>query len=131
MIGSQPARRAPWTELRPTPPQPITTTLDPALTLAVLITAPMPVSTPQAISDGAVELHVLRDRDRLRGVDDDMLGEGPGAQAVDDRPALAVAERRRLVEREHLFAEDRRALGAGRAEAAVADEGRDHVVAGA
>jgi len=51
MIGAQPARRAPWTELRPTPPQPITTTLVPALTLAVLTTAPIPVSTPQAISD--------------------------------------------------------------------------------
>ena len=50
MIGEAPASRAPWMELRPTPPQPMTTTLDPALTPAVLTTAPIPVSTPQAIS---------------------------------------------------------------------------------
>ena len=51
MIGEAPASRAPWMELRPTPPQPMTTTLEPALTPAVLTTAPIPVSTPQAMSD--------------------------------------------------------------------------------
>ena len=49
MIGVQPERRAPWMALRPTPPQPMTTTLDPVLTFAVLTTAPKPVSTPQAM----------------------------------------------------------------------------------
>jgi len=72
----------------------------------------------------------MRDRHRLRGVNDDTLGEGPGSVAVHDRLSFGVAKRRRLVEREHLFAEDRRALGAGRAEAAVADERHDHAVAG-
>ena len=49
MIGWQPASRAPCTLLRPTPPQPMTTALDPGRAAAVLITAPTPVSTPQAI----------------------------------------------------------------------------------
>src|SRR6056297_9399 len=34
--------------LRPTPPAPMTTTLSPGFTLAVLIAAPTPVGTPQA-----------------------------------------------------------------------------------
>ncbi len=42
-----PAMRAPWTTLSPMPPSPNTTTLAPGSTLAVLITAPMPVVTPQ------------------------------------------------------------------------------------
>jgi hypothetical protein len=47
MIMSAPTMRAPWITLRPMPPRPNTTTLAPASTLAVLITAPMPVVTPQ------------------------------------------------------------------------------------
>jgi hypothetical protein len=35
--------------LRPTPPNPITSTLAPASTAAVLTTAPTPVATPQAM----------------------------------------------------------------------------------
>ena len=94
MIGEAPASRAPWMELRPTPPQPMTTTLEPALTPAVLTTAPIPVSTPQAMSDCAVERHVVRDRHRLGLVDDHALGEGAGAQPVDQRLAGAVVQRR-------------------------------------
>ena len=78
---------------------------------------------------GAVEGHVLRDRDRLRLVDDHPLGERAGAQPMDDRLAGAVVQRRRAVEREHLLAEDGRALSAGGAEAAIADERRHHMVA--
>jgi hypothetical protein len=47
MIMLAPAIRAPWTTLRPMPPRPKTTTLAPGSTLAVLMTAPMPVVTPQ------------------------------------------------------------------------------------
>ncbi len=47
MILSAPAMRAPWITLRPMPPRPNTTTFAPGSTLAVLITAPMPVVTPQ------------------------------------------------------------------------------------
>ena len=88
-----------------------------------------PVSTPQAMSAALSSGHVLRDRDRLRLVDDHVLGEGAGAQAMDDRLAGAVVQRGRAVEREHFLAEDGRALGAGGAEAAIADERRHHVVA--
>jgi hypothetical protein len=48
MIGCAPAKAAPWTLLRPTPPVPMTTTLLPAGTAAVLSTAPQPVITPHA-----------------------------------------------------------------------------------
>ena len=47
MILLAPTMRAPCTTLRPMPPKPNTTTLAPASTLAVLITAPIPVVTPQ------------------------------------------------------------------------------------
>ena len=47
MILSAPTSFAPWMTLRPMPPRPNTTTLAPASTLAVKITAPTPVVTPQ------------------------------------------------------------------------------------
>src|SRR5438105_8596979 len=47
MIMSAPASRSPWMTLRPMPPSPNTTDLEPGSTLAVLRTAPMPVVTPQ------------------------------------------------------------------------------------
>ncbi len=47
MILSAPTIRAPCTTLRPMPPSPNTTTFAPASTFAVLMTAPMPVVTPQ------------------------------------------------------------------------------------
>ena len=47
MIMLAPAMRAPCTTFRPIPPRPNTTTFAPTSTLAVLMTAPMPVVTPQ------------------------------------------------------------------------------------
>ena len=47
MILLAPAMRAPWITFRPMPPRPKTTTFAPGSTFAVLITAPMPVVTPQ------------------------------------------------------------------------------------
>jgi hypothetical protein len=47
MIMSAPASRRPWITFSPMPPRPKTTALAPISTLAVLITAPMPVVTPQ------------------------------------------------------------------------------------
>ena len=47
MIMSAPASRRPWITFSPMPPSPKTTALAPISTLAVLITAPMPVVTPQ------------------------------------------------------------------------------------
>ena len=44
-IRLAPAITAPWMQLSPTPPQPITATLAPGGTLAVRITAPTPVGT--------------------------------------------------------------------------------------
>ena len=45
-----PASRAPWTTLRPTPPQPMTSTEAPASTFAQEVTAPTPVGTQQPTS---------------------------------------------------------------------------------
>jgi hypothetical protein len=45
-----PETRAPWITDRPTPPQPITATVEPGRTFAVLIAAPTPVVMPQPIS---------------------------------------------------------------------------------
>ena len=47
MMRSAPASAAPCTAFRPTPPQPMTTTLLPASIRAVLVTAPTPVITAQ------------------------------------------------------------------------------------
>ena len=47
MIMSAPASLRPWMTLRPMPPRPKTTAVAPCSTLAVLMTAPMPVVTPQ------------------------------------------------------------------------------------
>ena len=47
MILSAPTSFAPWITFRPMPPSPNTTTFAPASTLAVKITAPTPVVTPQ------------------------------------------------------------------------------------
>ncbi len=46
-IIAAPASRAPWITFNPMPPRPNTTTFAPGSTFALLITAPMPVETPQ------------------------------------------------------------------------------------
>ena len=50
MIRRAPASAAPMTHESPTPPSPMTATVDPAGTSAVLTTAPTPVETPQPMS---------------------------------------------------------------------------------
>ncbi len=50
MIRPAPAMRAPWITACPTPPQPMTATLLPGSTRAVLSAAPTPVVTPQPMS---------------------------------------------------------------------------------
>ncbi len=50
MMRAAPAMRAPWITAWPTPPQPITATVEPGSTCAVLSAAPTPVVTPQPMS---------------------------------------------------------------------------------
>src|SRR5581483_11686086 len=50
MIRAAPASRAPWIAAKPTPPQPITSTLSPGRTTALRSTAPTPVVTPHPSS---------------------------------------------------------------------------------
>ena len=107
----------------------MTTTLEPGFHRGRVDDRAQPRQHAAGDQRGAVERHILWDRNRLRLVDDHVLGEGAGAQTVDDRLAGAVVQRGGAVEREHFLAEHRRALGAGGAEAAIADERRDHGVA--
>ena len=53
MIWRAPARRAPWMAPEPTPPQPMTTTVSPGLTLARSTAEPNPVEIPQLIRAAA------------------------------------------------------------------------------
>ncbi len=129
MIGAAPAIRAPCTLFKPTPPQPMTSALAPVWTFAVLTTAPNPVSTPQAISAAASNLMSSGIFGDLALVNDRVLGEGARAQAVHDRLALRAVDRRRLVERKNFLAEHRRTARARPAEAAGADQRRDHMIA--
>ena len=78
---------------------------------------------------GDVERHVFGDALNLAVMDDDMLGEGADAHAVDDALAAGAVQRALLIEREHLLALHRRAAGAGGAEAAGADQRRHHGIA--
>src|SRR5581483_3859527 len=50
MICDAPDMRAPWIAASPTPPQPMTATVEPASTFAEFTTAPTPVTTPQPMS---------------------------------------------------------------------------------
>ena len=58
MIRSAPASAAPFTADSPTPPQPITATVEPGSTFAALNTAPTPVITPQPTSAAPVQRDV-------------------------------------------------------------------------
>ena len=57
--GFAPDSAAPWMQLRPTPPVPITTTDSPGLIFVVLIAAPTPVITPQPSSEATEKLTSL------------------------------------------------------------------------
>ena len=50
MIREAPASRAPWTTDMPTPPRPMTRTVAPSSTAAVLSTAPTPVWIAQPMT---------------------------------------------------------------------------------
>ena len=50
MILAAPASTAPMTHESPTPPRPMTATVEPAWTSAVFTTAPTPVDTPHPMS---------------------------------------------------------------------------------
>ena len=60
MMVRAPASLAPCTTLRPTPPQPTTSTLLPASTLAWRMTAPTPVATLQPMMAACVQGRSLR-----------------------------------------------------------------------
>src|SRR5262252_1135095 len=61
MIIAAPTSRSPWMTFKPMPPRPNTTHFAPGSTFAVLITAPMPVVTPQPIVTHLVEGGVFAD----------------------------------------------------------------------
>ena len=75
MIRPAPAIAAPLIADNPTPPQPITATVPPTSTLAVWITAPNPVVTPQPINAARFEGHVLPDFHQRMFVHQQLLRE--------------------------------------------------------
>ena len=93
MIGPAPASTAPWMQLRPTPPAPITATLSPAVTCAVLSDRAVAGDDAAGQQARAVERQLARDRHGLGVVDEHLLGERRGAQALRDLGAAARAQR--------------------------------------
>src|SRR5438270_13226047 len=76
-VREAPAMRAPWMTAWPTPPQPMTATVEPGLTCAVLRAAPTPVVTPQPMSASCSSSEVGLYLHQAGFVDDHGLGEGP------------------------------------------------------
>ena len=126
-----PPRRwtAPCTAFSPTPPVPITTTLAPGLDRGGVDDGAEARDHAAGEQRGAVERELARDPDRLRRVDDDLLGERPGAEPLGDRAAVGVGQRPAPVERKRRIAERRLTVRARRACTAGADERHDDVVA--
>ena len=124
-----PANTAPCTALSPTPPVPITTTVAPAATRGGVDDGAEAGDHAAGEQRGAVERDLGGDHDRLRGVDDDLLGERPRAQALDDRASVEGRQGAVLVERERRAAEGRLSVRARAARPAGADQRHDDVVA--
>ncbi len=134
MTVPAPAMAAPWMALRPTPPQPMTATVVPGSTLAVLNTAPRPVMTPQPDQGGPVEGHLGADLHDGVLVDEHLLGEGRQVEELVHGRAIGPGQaRRRSTGRGGLGALSHRSTGRpGEARLAVAAEHRqagDDVVA--
>ena len=97
MIRLAPAITAPITHDRPTPPRPMTATVEPAGTSAVLSTAPTPVDTAAADEcrdlgrDPVGHRHDRRRRDDLR------RGHRPDRAVGEDRRAVRACEPGRAV----------------------------------
>ena len=121
-----PAIRLPWMALRPMPPTPSTTALEPRSTLARFKAAPAPVRTAQPEQGGDLQGHVVVDADGLVLMDDGVLaehaglGEGVGRLALVGEGLAEPAQRRAAVGRSSPVA-----LIAG---PAVAEGMQDHVV---
>ena len=130
-IGPAPASTAPWMQLRPTPPAPITATLSPARHLRGVDDRPVARDDAAGQQARAVERQLARDRHDLGVVDEHLLGEGRGAQALCD---LGAARTRAAgccsSSAKHRLAEGRLAAPAGVAGAARAHERDDDVIAG-
>ena len=135
-ICRAPASFAPRTALNPTPPRPTTATDWPGSTLAVLTTAPTPVSTAQPNSAASSRGKAGIDLDEGFARHNGVVGEGRDAQKMIDRlgaerkPPFARKQRSRDVRLGPRLAE-RRAAGRARAAAAAARHKDQHdVVAG-
>ena len=119
MIRDAPASAEPAIAAMPTPPQPITATVEPRPTLPVLIAAPSPAITPQPSRPTAAAPRRRVDLGALAGGDEGLLRERADAQRR--RELGAVLQRhllRRVVGREavpRLAAVARPAVAAHRA----------------
>ena len=120
--AAAPATEAPITTDRPTPPSPITATLEPAATSAVLSAAPTPVVAQHPISAATSARRAVRHRDRGGRRHVLAVGERPDRAVGEDLGAGRPAERNPA--RRHPVCV-RRALGAAPHAAALDMPGND------
>ena len=128
-IGVAPASTAPCTAFRPTPPVPITTTLLPGWTPAVLMTAPTPVITPHASSAALSSGISAGTATACEASMTTCSAKAAGPKALHDRGPVGCAERPVRVERERRLAEHGLVPGARVASSARPDQRHDDVVA--
>ena len=130
-LGRAPARAAPWTAFRPTPPAPITTTVSPGRTRASRATAPIPVMTAQAIRQALVSGTPSGIATACDACTTTSSANAPQRSPWTARspPASTIGEA--IVEPEAGVAERGRALPAAGAAPAAAHEADDDAVAGA
>ena len=128
-IGSHPASSAAWMQLRPTPPAPITARLSPGAHLRGVDDRPVAGDHAAGQQARAVEGQLARDRHDLGAVDEHLLGEGRGAQALCDLGAARRSQRAAADRAEARLAQGRLAAQADVAGAARAHERDDDVIA--
>ena len=124
-----PEMRAPWMTDWPTPPQPMTATLDPGVTPAVLNAAPNPVVTPQPSSASSSSTRSVAIGDDRRLVHDHRLGERAATAHRRGGPSVAESEALRREHRRTDLAVVRQVVAAPPARAARGRHRRQDAVA--
>ncbi len=94
MIRPAPASRAPWIAAKPTPPQPITSTLSPGRTAAVRMHRADSGGDAAAQQRSEVEGQCIVDRHHRRGRQQRLFGQRPDAHRRPHRPGGALGVRR-------------------------------------
>ena len=124
-----PAMRAPWMTAWPTPPQPMTATVEPGSTLAVLRAAPTPVVTPQPMRASCSAGQVGLDLHDHRPGGDHLVGERAETGHAEDVRAVGADAAGGEHELVGLLAQVRRIVQAVPAQTTCRNERSDDLVA--